>query len=69
MNGVEMMLKSMGLDPQKITESIKGILETAQAIEGRLTAIETRLSSIEARQGITTAAEVATNNGVIEHAA
>lgn len=52
MNGIAMMLKSMGIDPEEITNSVKAILGLATSIDTRLTAIENRLTVIEEQTGI-----------------
>ncbi len=52
MNGMEMMLKSMGIDPAQIQQTMAAILQLANSVDGRLTAIENRLTAIEVALGI-----------------
>jgi hypothetical protein len=47
MNGMEMMLKSMGIDPAKIQETMAALLNLANSVDTRLSAIENRLTAIE----------------------
>lgn len=48
--GMEMLMKSMGIDPQKITSDFTnlkdGVLKTLADIDARMTRMETRLEEI-----------------------
>jgi len=50
------MLKSMGIDPEQISQSVQGILHLAQSIDARLSAIEKDIAEIKAAQSGTTPA-------------
>ena len=43
MNGLEMMLRSFGVDPEEIKKALSGTVEAIKTFDGRLTAIETAL--------------------------
>lgn len=45
-SGMQMMLKSMGIDPAELDASIKGISNLAGSLDARLTAIERKLDRV-----------------------
>lgn len=56
MSGIGMMLKSMGIDPEQISQAVEGIMHLAQSIDTRLSAIEKDIAEIKAMQNGTTPA-------------
>ena len=49
-NGMAMMLKAMGIDPEQIVTLVMGIVERADLIMKKLESIETRLERMENEQ-------------------
>lgn len=49
MSGLDMMMKSFGLDPKAITETIQGLGKLAVDIKEQLGRIEAKMDAIEVR--------------------
>lgn len=67
MLGMEMMLKSLGIDPKQITDTMAALMALAQSVDTRLTAIENRLSAIEAILAPTPEAAPAPHLALVEN--
>jgi hypothetical protein len=48
MSGLEMMLRSFGMDPEEIKKSMSGTVEAIKTFDGRLLAIEGALNRLNA---------------------
>jgi hypothetical protein len=49
MNGMEMMLKSMGLDPVQLKEQAEGVGKLVETIANKLNEIDARLVALDAK--------------------
>lgn len=54
MIGAEMMLKSLGIDPEQIKKDVANIVQIGNSLDARLTAIASDLALIKAALGIQT---------------
>jgi hypothetical protein len=56
--GIGMMLKSMGVDPQEILQSVESFKKTAQKMQETQAEIDSKLDRLEQKQGALIAASI-----------
>jgi hypothetical protein len=69
MNGMEMMLKSMGINPEEIKASIEGFKKLATEVSERQKAVETSLLGIHAKldELLSRGLDVVSRDDMLEH--